>query len=146
MNHGRPPAKSRFWTALARTGKERSIGADQIEGNLVHKALHPQERREMGVVEDPAADAQKVLEALVADEVLPVHADPGEEGLVGSDDGAVRQGREVAAGGALVEFLQAFRSAPLVHAHSATPWPEAGSRRKASMAAIVSSGALRFGQ
>ena len=59
----------------------------------------------MRVVEDPAADAQKFLEALVADEILPVHADPGEEGLVGPDDGAVRQGREIAAGGALVEFL-----------------------------------------
>ena len=56
-----------------------AIGADQIEGDLVHKALHPQERREMGVVEDPAADAQKVLKAFVADEILPLHADPGEE-------------------------------------------------------------------
>ena len=66
----------------------------------------------MGVVEDPAADAQKILEALVADEILPVHADPVQEGLVGADDGAVRQGREIAAGGVLVELLGVSMSGP----------------------------------
>ena len=111
MNHR---AASRI-PLLDRVGQNRqgpSIGAGQIERDLVHEALHPQERREVGVVEDPGADAQKILEALVADEVLPLHADPGEEGLVGPDDGAVRQGREVAAGGAFVEFLSRLDQRP----------------------------------
>ena len=99
----------------------------------------------MCIVEDPGADTQKILEALVPDEILPVHADPGEECLVGSDDRAIRQGRKVTAGGALVEFLGRFDQRPLVHLHSAAAFAGA-SRRKASMAAMVSSGALRFGQ
>ena len=49
-----------------------STGTDQIEGDLVHKALHPQERCEVRLVEDPAADGQQVLEAPVPDQILPV--------------------------------------------------------------------------
>ena len=87
----------------------------------------------MCIVEDPGADTQKILEALVTDEVLPVHADPGEESLVGSDDRTIRQGQKVAAGGAFVETpRQISISDPWSIFTLRRPFPEAGSLRNAT--------------
>ena len=67
----RPAGRVPLLDGVGQNRQGASVGAGQIERDLVHEALHLQERREMGVVEDPAADAQQVLEALVTDEVLP---------------------------------------------------------------------------
>ena len=40
-----------------------AVAADEIERDLLHEPLHPQQRRVLVLVEDPAGDRQQVLEA-----------------------------------------------------------------------------------
>jgi hypothetical protein len=60
----------------------------------------------VGLVEDPPARGQQVLEALETDELLSPVPRPAQERLVDARDRAVGRRREVAAGGVLVEVLE----------------------------------------
>ena len=62
----------------------------------------------MRLVEDPPSGCQQVLEPPMPDQVRDGVARPGQERGVGPNDGPVGSGREVAAGGVLVEVLEAF--------------------------------------
>jgi hypothetical protein len=81
------------------------VGAHDVERDLADRALHPQQRRVVGLVVDPPAGGQQVLEAPLADELLARVAGPGEEGPVDPADRAVGERREVAARSVLVELL-----------------------------------------
>ena len=99
------PAASFLSTELISTGSRLAVGADHLDRDLAHRPLHPQQRRVVRLVEDPAAGGEQVLEPPAADEVLPPVAGPGQEGLVDLDDEPAGERREIAAGGVLVEVL-----------------------------------------
>ena len=85
-----------------------------------------------------------------ADEVVTLVAGPREEGLVDLDDRAVGVGRQVAAGRALVQRLGVVGEERVVERlEGLTADRSLGAGQaptNASIAAVVASGALRFGQ
>ena len=85
--------------------KGLSVLLDEIERNFVEEALHPQQRREVGLVEDAARDVEEVVQPL-ADQFVGRVAGPAAKGLVGLDDAPVRPQREVPARRVLVEVFQ----------------------------------------
>ena len=115
-------------------GQPAAVGADDVQRDLAHAPLHPQQRRVVRLVIDPPAARQQLGEALAADELVAPVAGPAQERGVDAHDQPVGIGGQVAAGRVLVEVLGA-----LVGRRRAR-------QRKARMAAIVASGALRFGQ
>jgi hypothetical protein len=94
-------------------GKGFAPGTRQVEGNLVDETLHVEQGHELGVVEEPPANAQKVLDAC-SNQLLPAKTQPLQEGLVRTDDGAIGKRREIAARGALVELLSGLDQRSLV--------------------------------
>ena len=104
MNSGFPSASFRS-AALTSTGKALAVLLDEIERDFVEEALHAQQRREVGFVEDAARDVEEVVQPL-ADQFVRRVAGPAAEGLVGLDDAPVRPQREVPAGRVLVEVFQ----------------------------------------
>ena len=115
----------------------RAVRAHDLHRDLADRALHPQQRRVVGLVVDPAAGGEQVLEAPRAHERLPAQPRPRLEGPVDPHDRPVRERREVAAGGVLEEVLGAVLAQLVAARHAA---------RNDFIAATVSSGALRFGQ
>ncbi len=111
----------------------RAVGADDVHRDLAHGALHAQQRRVVRLVVEPPADAQEVLEAPQADELLAAVAGPLQERPVDADDQAVGVRRQVPARRVLVEVERALLDLLGVH-------------RKSRIAAVVAAGALRFGQ
>ena len=55
--------------------KQPSIGSDQVERYLVEEPLHPQQGREVRLVEDTAGNIQEITQAL-ADELICGKAEP----------------------------------------------------------------------
>jgi hypothetical protein len=84
-----------------------AVCADDLQRDLAHRPLHPQQRRVVGLVIDPAAGREQILEALSADQVVAPVPRPGQQRLVDLRDGSVRERREVAARGMLVEIFGA---------------------------------------
>ena len=129
-------------------GQDRAVHADDVHRDLPHRALHAQQRHDVGLVEHPAAHGEQVLEP-DAEQILRRAPGPGAERPVDLDDPAVGQRREVAhrrvlvqVGRVLLEEAAELRTriglAGCV-AHPAHPV------RKDRIAAVVSSGALRCG-
>ena len=122
--------------------ERRAVLTDDFERHLVEEALHAQQRREMGLVVDLACDVEQVLE-LLAEQVAPVPPGPRLEGAVCPGDPAVGAHRDVAARRVLEEILE------VLELRDNRPRRRVRRRlghRNALIAAIVSSGALRFGQ
>ena len=82
-----------------------AVGGGHVQRHLADRALHAQQRREVRLVVDPAADGEQVGEAAAPDQVLAVLAEPAHQRRVDLDDGAVGQRGQVAAGGVLVELF-----------------------------------------
>ena len=81
------------------------VRADHLQRDLPDLPLHPQQRHVVGLVVDPPADREQVLEAPAADQVVAAIARPVQEGLVDLRDRPVRERREIPARGVLVEIL-----------------------------------------
>ena len=56
--------------------------AKEVEGNLVYKALHVQQRGVVRLVEDPASNRQEILKPLACEKLVALVAGPGEKGLI----------------------------------------------------------------
>jgi hypothetical protein len=91
-----------------------AVGADDVDGDLAHRALHLQQRCVVRLVVDPPAGREQVLEPPAADQVLAPVAGPGQERLVDLDDQPARQRRQVAARRVLVQILGALLEQRLV--------------------------------
>src|SRR3954447_23728533 len=101
----------------------------------------------MGLVEDPPAHGEQLLEAQ-PEQLLGGAAGPDAERAVHLHDPAVGQRREVPHRRVLVEVGRVLLEQPVELTRSLTPVVLRGRHpdRNARMAAVVSSGALRFGQ
>lgn len=127
--------------------KPLGVGPDELERHLPDLALHVQERSEMRFPVDPASRREQLDESLPHQQLAPFVAEPAQERLVDLDERPVRQRGHVAGRRMLVEVLCVLREQALLDED-----PDLGRRtlgsvyRKLLIAAIVSSGALRFGQ
>jgi hypothetical protein len=83
----------------------RAVRADELDGDLLDPSLHPQQRRVMGLVVDPPARGQQVLQAPTGDQLLTIEAGHLLEGPVDPDHLAVGQGDDEAARSLLEELL-----------------------------------------
>lgn len=106
-----------------------------LNGELVEKALHPQQWRDMGFIVDAARHVEEIAEPL-ADHVVCGMAGPFQHRLVHERDTTVCLDREVAARRVLEHILKVVDAG---FAHDST-------QTNVRMAAMTSSGALRLGQ
>lgn len=137
-----------------------ALGRPHLQGDSAQLALHAQQGREVRLVVELAAHGEQVDEAPPADDVLAVQAQPVQQRGVDLGDGAVHQGRQIAAGRRLVEFLGAVLQQRAERRVRVRPSPVAAGgvgslaraahhwrfRRKSRRARAVASGALSCGQ
>ena len=146
--HGRPGLVAQLH-GVDQAREHRAVGPQHVERHLPHRALHAQQRRQVGVVEDLAADREQIPEAR-AEDVVGRPAGPGAEGAVDLDDPAVGQRGEVAHRRVLVEIGRVLLEQPVQRPRRVDAGGigtrAAHGERNARMAAVVSSGALRLGQ
>jgi hypothetical protein len=69
-----------------------AVGAAHVQRHPADGALHLQQRREVGLVVDPAADGEQIGEPAPPDQLIAGVAEPGQQGRVDPDDGAVGKG------------------------------------------------------
>ena len=138
---GGPSPASRRSTELTSTGSRSPSAPHDLDRDLAHRspasaaAARSASRRRSGRRARAGPGSRRT-----PDEVLARVARPAQERLVDLDDRPVGRRRQVAAGRVLVEVLGALREQVVARPGTA---PVRGS---ASIAAMVSSGALRFGQ
>ena len=128
-----------------RIGQHRgaaAIGRPQVEGDLARKALQPQQRRIVGLVEDAAARGQHILQPQLALDRRQRPAAPLRGQRIGAQDQAFGRGVQVAALRLVGQQRQIAGGDGRLHAAAR----RARRETKPSIAAMVSAGALRCGQ
>ena len=113
--------------------KTPSILPGELQRDFVEETLHAQQRGEMRFEVDAAGDIQQVLQ-LPGVEILCRVAGPPQKGGVDAQDTTARFQRQVTARRVLEQVFEVVGRRLTAH------------RSQARIAAIVSSGALRFGQ
>jgi hypothetical protein len=88
-------------------GQPGAVGGLQLQGHAADLALHAEQRREVGLVVQLAADGEQVGEVPAADEFVPGVPEPAQQRGVDLGDLAVQQRGQVAARRVLVQVLGA---------------------------------------
>jgi hypothetical protein len=104
----RAPARVRPQHRVDQNRQPPAIRADDLQRDLTDRSLHPQQRREMGLVVDPAPRGEQVLEAPAAHDVLRTMSRPGQKRLIDFDDAPIGQRREVSERRVLEEVFRAL--------------------------------------
>ena len=122
---------------LARIGdhlQRLPVGLDHVDREFLERALHPQQRRDVGFVVDPARHRQEFAESL-SDHLVRGVAGPAQKGAVHMfDRGRLAKARRTPHGA--FSIMSSKSRSGSVH----------GGQTKVRIAAMTSSGALRLGQ
>src|SRR5436190_9057662 len=119
------------------------IGASDLERDLVDGSSHLQQRRVVLLIINFRSNREERLETALANDFFRSDADPVEERGVPTHNRAVRPSREICARRMLVQIaVVTLRPLDIVTAGCR----HGNRRRKSFTAAVVSAGALKFGQ